>query len=160
MRELQPVALGVHEPVPVTVEKRSTSSEIRVLWLVNSITQNLRHLYRSAWFSLFPTFACIPAPSLPSSESAEDTGWHPAVGAFIVQAVVEIDPPLSMGAPAGGMYAATGAAVHYSICQGHKPLAISSGFKGLLDDNIYGMNSLGSVLITGRCVVARNLVSK
>lgn len=60
-----------------------------------------------------------------------------------MQAVVEIDPLLSMGAPAGGMNAATRAAVRYSIRQGHKPLAISNGFKGLLDDNVYELSWLG-----------------
>ena len=53
------------------------------------------------------------------------------------------DPPLSMGAPAGGMNAATRAAVRYSIRQGHTPLAISNGFKGLLDDSVYELSWLG-----------------
>lgn len=48
-----------------------------------------------------------------------------------------------MGAPAGGMNAATRAAVRYSIRQGHTPLAISNGFKGLLDDNVYELSWLG-----------------
>ena len=48
-----------------------------------------------------------------------------------------------MGAPAGGMNAATRAAVRYSIRQGHKPLAISNGFKGLLDDSVYELSWLG-----------------
>ncbi|KAH9972775.1 6-phosphofructokinase [Lactifluus volemus] len=47
------------------------------------------------------------------------------------------------GAPAGGMNAATRAAVRYCIRQGHTPLAISNGFKGLLDDNVYELSWLG-----------------
>ena len=60
-----------------------------------------------------------------------------------MQAVAKTDSPLSMGAPAGGMNAATRAAVRYSIRQGHTPLAISNGFKGLLDDNVYELSWLG-----------------
>jgi 6-phosphofructokinase 1 len=41
------------------------------------------------------------------------------------------------------MNAATRAAVRYCIRQGHKPLAISNGFKGLLDDNVYELSWLG-----------------
>lgn len=41
-----------------------------------------------------------------------------------------------MGAPAGGMNAATRAAVRYCIRRGHKPLVIHNGFKGLLEDNL------------------------
>jgi 6-phosphofructokinase 1 len=41
-----------------------------------------------------------------------------------------------MGAPAGGMNAATRAAVRYCISRGHTPLAIFNGFKGLLDDAV------------------------
>jgi 6-phosphofructokinase 1 len=40
-----------------------------------------------------------------------------------------------MGAPAGGMNAATRAAVRYCVHQGHTPLAIHNGFRGLLDDD-------------------------
>lgn len=42
----------------------------------------------------------------------------------------------SIGAPAGGMNAATRAAVRFCIGRGHTPLAIHNGFKGLLDDSI------------------------
>ncbi len=48
-----------------------------------------------------------------------------------------------MGAPAGGMNAATRAAVRYCLRQGHTPFAISNGFRGLLDDNISEMSWLG-----------------
>ena len=41
------------------------------------------------------------------------------------------------------MNAATRAAVRYCIRQGHQPLAISNGFKGLLDDNIHELSWLG-----------------
>ncbi|KAG7451133.1 6-phosphofructokinase [Guyanagaster necrorhizus] len=50
---------------------------------------------------------------------------------------------LHMGAPAGGMNAATRAAVRYCIRQGHTPFAINNGFRGLLDDNISEMSWLG-----------------
>lgn len=50
---------------------------------------------------------------------------------------------LHMGAPAGGMNAATRAAVRYCIKQGHRPLAVHNGFRGLLDDNIHELSWLG-----------------
>lgn len=48
-----------------------------------------------------------------------------------------------MGAPAGGMNAATRAAVRYCIQQGHTPLAVNNGFRGLLDDNLVELSWLG-----------------
>ncbi|KAI0766740.1 6-phosphofructokinase [Irpex lacteus] len=45
--------------------------------------------------------------------------------------------------PAGGMNAATRAAVRYCIRQGHKPFAVHNGFVGLLDDNVHEMTWLG-----------------
>ncbi|KAI0685522.1 6-phosphofructokinase [Cytidiella melzeri] len=50
---------------------------------------------------------------------------------------------MHVGAPAGGMNAATRAAVRYCIRQGHKPFAINNGFVGLLDDNVHEMSWLG-----------------
>jgi len=41
------------------------------------------------------------------------------------------------------MNAATRAAVRYCIGQGHTPLAIHNGFRGLLDDNIHELSWLG-----------------
>jgi 6-phosphofructokinase 1 len=49
----------------------------------------------------------------------------------------------SMGAPAGGMNAATRASVRYCIKQGHRPFAVHNGFRGLLDDNIHELSWLG-----------------
>ncbi|TDL25467.1 6-phosphofructokinase [Rickenella mellea] len=43
---------------------------------------------------------------------------------------------IHMGAPAGGMNAATRAAARYCLRRGHKPLAIHNGFRGLLEDNL------------------------
>ncbi|CCO28609.1 6-phosphofructokinase [Rhizoctonia solani AG-1 IB] len=43
---------------------------------------------------------------------------------------------IHMGAPAGGMNAATRAAVRYCLERGHTPLAINNGFTGLLDDSV------------------------
>jgi 6-phosphofructokinase 1 len=48
-----------------------------------------------------------------------------------------------MGAPAGGMNAATRAAVRYCLMQGHTPISIHNGFKGLLDDDIHQFTWLG-----------------
>lgn len=48
-----------------------------------------------------------------------------------------------MGAPAGGMNAATRAATRYCLQQGHTPIAIYNGFRGLLDDNIEELTWLG-----------------
>ncbi|KAG1750121.1 phosphofructokinase domain-containing protein [Suillus lakei] len=50
---------------------------------------------------------------------------------------------MHMGAPAGGMNAATRAAVRYCIKQGHRALAVHNGFRGLLDDNIHELSWLG-----------------
>ncbi|KAF8440531.1 6-phosphofructokinase [Boletus edulis BED1] len=50
---------------------------------------------------------------------------------------------MHVGAPAGGMNAATRTAVRYCIKQGHTPLAVSNGFRGLLDDNIHELSWLG-----------------
>ncbi|KAJ7637725.1 phosphofructokinase domain-containing protein [Mycena polygramma] len=50
---------------------------------------------------------------------------------------------MHMGAPAGGMNAATRAAVRYCISQGHTPLGIHSGFRGLLDDDLGELSWLG-----------------
>jgi 6-phosphofructokinase 1 len=41
---------------------------------------------------------------------------------------------MHVGAPAGGMNAATRAAVRYCLRQGHTPLGIHNSFRGLLDD--------------------------
>lgn len=48
-----------------------------------------------------------------------------------------------MGAPAGGMNAATHAAVRYCIRQGHHALVIHNGFRGLLEDAIQELSWLG-----------------
>ncbi|CAE6500460.1 unnamed protein product [Rhizoctonia solani] len=43
---------------------------------------------------------------------------------------------IHMGAPAGGMNAATRAAARYCLDRGHTPLAVNNGFTGLLDDSV------------------------
>ena len=48
-----------------------------------------------------------------------------------------------MGAPAGGMNAATRAVVRYCVNQGHIPLGIYNGFRGLLDDHVNQLSWLG-----------------
>ncbi|KAF5377378.1 hypothetical protein D9757_008030 [Collybiopsis confluens] len=50
---------------------------------------------------------------------------------------------MHMGAPAGGMNAATRAAVRYCVRYGHTPIAVHNGFRGLLDDNIHELSWLG-----------------
>ncbi|KAG1771003.1 phosphofructokinase domain-containing protein [Suillus occidentalis] len=57
---------------------------------------------------------------------------------------------MHMGAPAGGMNAATRAAVRYCIKQGHRPLAVHNGFRGLLDDNIHELSWLSVDAWTSR----------
>lgn len=49
---------------------------------------------------------------------------------------------IHIGAPAGGMNAATRTMVRYCLAKGHEPLAISNGFTGLLDDHIQPLNWL------------------
>lgn len=48
-----------------------------------------------------------------------------------------------MGAPAGGMNAAVHAAVRYCLHQGHTPLAIHNGFRGLLAEEVQELSWLG-----------------
>jgi len=71
-----------------------------------------------------------------------------------------------MGAPAGGMNAATRAAVRYCLAHGHTPIGILNGFKGLLDETLIHLTWLrvddwmtrgGSELGTNRQVPDDNL---
>lgn len=48
----------------------------------------------------------------------------------------------SVGAPAGGMNAATRTAVRFCISRGHSPLAVYNGFNGLLDHNVHELSWL------------------
>lgn len=50
---------------------------------------------------------------------------------------------IHMGAPAGGMNAATRALARYCIQQGHTPIAVHNGFRGLLDDLVDELSWLG-----------------
>ncbi|KAH9995808.1 6-phosphofructokinase [Russula vinacea] len=86
--------------------------------------------------------------------SLRDPEFRESLEGFIATSTLEETPLLPLekrirvgimhtGAPAGGMNAATRAAVRYCIRQGHKPLAISNGFTGLLDDNVYELSWLG-----------------
>ncbi|KAK4687790.1 6-phosphofructokinase 1, partial [Tremellales sp. Uapishka_1] len=49
---------------------------------------------------------------------------------------------IHVGAPAGGMNAATRQAVRYCHHRGHTPLAIHNGFEGLLEDNVHELSWL------------------
>ena len=48
----------------------------------------------------------------------------------------------SVGAPAGGMNAATRQAVRYCLARGHTPIGIQNGFNGLLDDAVQELSWL------------------
>ncbi|KAF8313509.1 phosphofructokinase-domain-containing protein [Cantharellus anzutake] len=73
---------------------------------------------------------------------------------------------IHVGAPAGGMNAATRTAVRFCLSRGHLPLAIHNGFIGLLNDNINELSWLrvdnwmtrgGSELGTNRSLPDINL---
>ncbi|EJD49031.1 6-phosphofructokinase [Auricularia subglabra TFB-10046 SS5] len=49
---------------------------------------------------------------------------------------------IHVGAPAGGMNAATRTAVRYCAAHGHTALAVYNGFKGLLNDNVHPLSWL------------------
>jgi 6-phosphofructokinase 1 len=50
---------------------------------------------------------------------------------------------IHVGAPAGGMNAATRAAVRYALNRGHKPFAINNGFPGLIKGSIEELTWIG-----------------
>jgi 6-phosphofructokinase 1 len=50
---------------------------------------------------------------------------------------------MHVGAPAGGMNAATRAAARYCIRHGHTPIGVHNGFRGLADDDIHILTWLG-----------------
>ncbi|CAL1716687.1 unnamed protein product [Somion occarium] len=80
--------------------------------------------------------------------------FREALEGFYATSVLEKEPRLPhhlrmrvaiihIGAPAGGMNAATRTAVRYCVRQGHKPFAVHNGFPGLLDDNVHQLSWLG-----------------
>ncbi|KAF5371823.1 hypothetical protein D9615_009575 [Tricholomella constricta] len=76
--------------------------------------------------------------------SLRDPEFSESLDGFIATASLRLRIALiHMGAPAGGMNAATRAAVRYCLRQGHTPLAIQNGFRGLLDDNVVELSWLG-----------------
>ncbi|KAI0077922.1 6-phosphofructokinase [Panus rudis PR-1116 ss-1] len=86
--------------------------------------------------------------------SLRDPEFRESLEGFYATSVLEKEPRLPhhlrmrvaimhVGAPAGGMNAATRAAVRYCIRQGHKAFAIHNGFPGLLDDNVNQLSWLG-----------------
>ncbi|KAI0065093.1 6-phosphofructokinase [Artomyces pyxidatus] len=86
--------------------------------------------------------------------SLRDPEFHESLEGFFATSSLMNEPLLPpekrirlaimhMGAPAGGMNAATRAAVRYCLRQGHHPIAISNGFRGLLDDNLMELSWLG-----------------
>ncbi|KAI0331879.1 6-phosphofructokinase [Cubamyces sp. BRFM 1775] len=96
----------------------------------------------------------ISEKDFPKAMSLRDPEFCESLEGFYATAVLETEPKLPhhlrmrvaimhVGAPAGGMNAATRAAVRYCIRQGHKPFAIHNGFVGLLDDNVHQLSWLG-----------------
>ncbi|KAG6840606.1 hypothetical protein C0991_005647 [Blastosporella zonata] len=88
------------------------------------------------------------AMSLKDPEFAESLDGFIATSVLVEEPILPKEKRLRiaimhMGAPAGGMNAATRAAVRYCLRQGHTPLAIQNGFLGLLDDNIIELSWLG-----------------
>ncbi|KAG6816887.1 hypothetical protein H0H87_002007 [Tephrocybe sp. NHM501043] len=88
------------------------------------------------------------AMSLRDPEFAESLDGFAATSTLVKEPVLPREKRLRiaimhMGAPAGGMNAATRTAVRYCLRQGHTPLAIQNGFRGLLDDNIIQLSWLG-----------------
>ncbi|KAG5341594.1 hypothetical protein C0989_009075 [Termitomyces sp. Mn162] len=86
--------------------------------------------------------------------SLRDPDFAESLDGFMATSVLVKEPALPkekrlrvaimhMGAPAGGMNAATRAAVRYCLRQGHTPLAVQNGFRGLLDDSIIELSWLG-----------------
>ncbi|KAL7279222.1 hypothetical protein ACG7TL_007062 [Trametes sanguinea] len=96
----------------------------------------------------------ISEKNFPKAMSLRDPEFSESLEGFYATSVLETEPKLPhhlrmrvaimhVGAPAGGMNAATRAAVRYCIRQGHKPFAIHNGFVGLLDDNVHQLSWLG-----------------
>ncbi|KAH7930171.1 6-phosphofructokinase [Leucogyrophana mollusca] len=96
----------------------------------------------------------IAAKDFAKAMSLRDPEFHQSLEGFFATSALYKEKQLAhykrmrvaimhMGAPAGGMNAATRAAVRYCIRQGHRPLAIHNGFRGLLDDNIHELSWLG-----------------
>jgi 6-phosphofructokinase 1 len=74
----------------------------------------------------------------------EDANWNHAVRPVLTRkARSRLKLFDSIGAPAGGMNAATRAIVRYCLRQGHTPLTIHNGFKGLLEDHTHEPTWLG-----------------
>ncbi|CCM00099.1 uncharacterized protein FIBRA_02126 [Fibroporia radiculosa] len=86
--------------------------------------------------------------------SLRDPEFAEMLDGFHATSILEKEPKLPqhqrmrvgimhVGAPAGGMNAATRTAVRYCLRQGHVPYAIHNGFLGLLDDNVHQLSWLG-----------------
>ncbi|KAH7907937.1 phosphofructokinase-domain-containing protein [Hygrophoropsis aurantiaca] len=96
----------------------------------------------------------IAAKDFTKAMSLRDNEFHQSLEGFIATSILQKEPRLPkhqrmrvaiihMGAPAGGMNAATRAAVRYCIRQGHHPIAVHNGFRGLLEDNVHELSWLG-----------------
>ncbi|OBZ72450.1 ATP-dependent 6-phosphofructokinase [Grifola frondosa] len=96
----------------------------------------------------------IAEKNFPKAMSLRDPEFSESLEGFFATSILESEPKLPhhlrmrvaimhVGAPAGGMNAATRAAVRYCIRQGHKPFAVHNGFLGLLEDNVHQLSWLG-----------------
>ncbi|KIY43861.1 6-phosphofructokinase [Fistulina hepatica ATCC 64428] len=97
----------------------------------------------------------IKAKDFDTAMKLRDPEFRESLEGFYATSQLEAEPRLPpnerlrvaimhMGAPAGGMNAATRAAVRYCLRQGHIPLAINNGFVGLLDpeEPVHGLSWL------------------
>lgn len=91
--------------------------------------------------------AAINAKDFAKAMSYRDSEFRDMLDAFHVSSSLAANERLPedkqlrigivhVGAPAGGMNAATRQAVRYCHSRGHVPLAIFNGFEGLLEDNV------------------------
>ncbi|KAH8925758.1 6-phosphofructokinase [Atractiella rhizophila] len=89
----------------------------------------------------------IAAKDFDKAMGLRDSEFEDSVMAFIATARLDDDLKLPLdqrlriailhvGAPAGGMNAATRTAVRYCLTRGHAPLAVYNSWAGLMDDNI------------------------
>ncbi|KAJ1960517.1 6-phosphofructokinase, alpha subunit, partial [Dispira parvispora] len=106
---------------------------------------------RSADFAdVFDAFVStsVMNPAIMASPSDESADLHTAPPPMGMCAPVStVDPKYSLrigvihvGAPAGGMSAATRAIVRYALNRGHTPLAINNGFPGLIRGDLTEMS--------------------
>ncbi|KAJ8072531.1 6-phosphofructokinase, alpha subunit [Marasmius tenuissimus] len=95
----------------------------------------------------------IEAKQFDKAMSLRDPEFRESLDGFMTISAIQQQPvPASkrmrvaimhMGAPAGGMNAATRAAARWCLRYGHTPIAVHNGFRGLLDDQVHELSWLG-----------------